>query len=176
MKKIALLLSVFFTLTAVAQVKQTVTKSNVIFRIKNMGVMTGGSFNGLVADIKFDPANLSASSIDAFVDARTIDTDNGLRDNHLKSTDYFDVDRYPKISMKSVSFKHKRAGNYTGIFNVTIKNKTKTVEVPFTYTADGSVANFEGSFRINRLDFGIGDTSMVLSNEATVSIKLETAK
>lgn len=176
MKKLLLAFTLFLTLTATAQVKQTVTKSNVIFRIKNLGVTTGGSFGGLAADIKFDPANLSASSIDAAVDARTIDTDNGLRDNHLKSTDYFDVDRYPKISMKSISFKHKKGNNYTGIFNVTIKDKTKTVEVPFTYTTSGSAANFEGSFQINRLDFGIGDTSMVLSNEATVSIKLETAK
>jgi len=176
MKNIFFALAIFFTLSATAQVKQTVSKSSITFKIKNMGINTSGNFTGLQADIRFDPANLGSSVIDASVDANTIDTDNGMRDTHLKSSDYFDVSRYPRISMKSVSFKHKSGDNYTGVFNVTIKDKTKTVEVPFTYYASGSMGYFEGSFKINRLDFGVGDKSMILSNEATISIQIETSK
>lgn len=176
MKNVFFVLAIFFTLSAAAQVKQTVTKSSITFKIKNMGINTGGNFSGLQADIRFDAANLASSVIDASVDANSIDTDNGMRDTHLKSADYFDVTRYPRISMKSVSFKHKSGDNYTGVFNVSIKDKTKTVEVPFSYYVSGSTGHFEGSFKINRLDFGIGDKSMILSNEATISIEIETSK
>ena len=78
-------------------------------------------------------------------------------------------------SMKSVSFKAKNASNYTGEFDVTIKGKTKRIEVPFTYVVNGSKAVFNGSFKINRLDFAIGDKSMVLANEVTVNLNVNTA-
>lgn len=159
-----------------AQSKQTVTKSTVTYEIKNMGINTHGTFGGLTADIKFDPQNLAASSIEAAMQTATLNSDNEMRDKHLKSEDYFDVAKYPKITMKSVSFKHKSGGNYTGIFNVSIKDKTKTVEVPFTYTESGSTALFKGIFTINRQDFGVGGSSMVLSKEATVTVEVETTK
>jgi polyisoprenoid-binding protein YceI len=78
--------------------------------------------------------------------------------------------------LKSVSFKHKNGGNYTGNFNVTIKDKTKLVEVPFTYTETGNTAVFNGSFKVNRSDFGIGGKNMILSDEATITVNTEISK
>src|ERR1700754_3337878 len=116
-----------------AQVKTTITKSAITFKIKNLGLNTSGNFNGLKADIQFKPADLAGSNIIASIDAASVNTDNTMRDDHLKGADYFDVATYPKITLKSVSFKHTSGDNYLGSFNVTIKDKTKLVEVPFTY-------------------------------------------
>lgn len=176
MKKYFLFIALLAITNAFAQVKHAVTKSTVTYEIKNMGINTHGSFGGLTIDIKFDAQNLPASSIEASIETATLNSDNEMRDKHLKSEDYFDIAKYPKITMKSVSFKHKSGGNYTGVFNVTIKDKTKTVEVPFTYTESGNTAAFKGNFTINRQDFGVGGSSMVLSKEATITIEVETTK
>ena len=166
----------FLVINSFAQVKTTVTKSAISFKIKNMGISCNGVFNGLQADVQFKPADLTGSSITASVETATVNTDNEMRDNHLKSADYFDVATYPKIMLKSVSFKHKSGDNYTGSFNVTIKDKTKLIEVPFTYTETGNTAVFNGSFKVNRRDFGVGGNSMVLADEATVAINTEISK
>ncbi|WDF55032.1 YceI family protein [Mucilaginibacter sp. KACC 22063] len=176
MKKYILITLMLAATVAFAQVKQTVTRSSVKYQIKNMGINTDGVFGEVAADIRFDDAHLNTSSIDASIDAASINSENNMRDNHLKSNDYFDVQKYPKITMKSVSFKRKSAGNYTGVFNVTIKDKTKSIEVPFTYTEKGEAAVFKGSFKINRQDFGVGGKSLMLSNEATITIEVETNK
>lgn len=137
--------------------------------------MSTGTIGGFEATILFDKDHLATSSIEASVNVNTINSESDMRDEHLKKEDYFDAEHYPKISIKSVSFKTKNASNYTGQFNVTIKGKTKLVELPFTYVVSGSTAVFKGSFKFNRLDFAIGDKSMVLSNEVTITLNVETA-
>lgn len=178
MKKTCLIVTAFIIIstTAFAQVKQVVTKSTVTYEIKNLGIKTTGKFTGLQADIIFDKANLAGSSIEANVDVSTIDSDNAMRDNHLKAEDYFDAEHYPKITMKSTSFKQKSGNNFVGIFNITIKGKTKLIEVPFNYAESANVALFKGSFKINRHDFNVGGKSMVLADEAIIDLIVETSK
>lgn len=177
MKRIYItLILAILTGSSFAQTKSTITRSVVTFKIKNLGINTSGSFNDLQASIQFKPADLGSSTIEASVNAGSINTDNGMRDSHLKGSDYFDVVNYPRVTMKSVSFKHKSGGNYIGNFNVTIKDKTKLIEVPFTYTESGNTAMFNGSFKINRADFGIGGKNMVLADEATVTVDTEISK
>lgn len=171
-----LLLATFFIPAAFAQTDQKATSSAVAFKIKNMGIGTEGKFGGLKANINFDKDHLDQSSIEASVDTRTLDSDNSMRDNHLKKEEYFDVEKYPEIRMKSVSFNHQKNENYTGIFDVTIKGKTKRIKVPFSYTENGSNNLFKGTFTINRSDFNIGGKSMVLADDALVAVTVETTK
>jgi polyisoprenoid-binding protein YceI len=159
-----------------AKAQNQVIRSSVSFKIKNLGISNDGSFKGLRANIHFNPANLGSSTIEATVDAATIDTDNADRDEHLKNEDFFDVLHYPKITLKSVSFKSKGGNKYVGSFNLTIKSTTKSVDVPFTYTDNGASANFTGTFKIDRTDFGIGSNSMILSDDATIAINADIGK
>lgn len=176
MKKIVIyIICICFSEFAFGQTKHRVTKSAVTYQVKNMGFMSSGTIAGFEATILFDKDHLATSSIEASVNTNVIDSDNEMRDEHLKKPEYFDTEHYPKIFMKSVSFKSKNASNYIGQFNVTIKGKTKLIELPFTYVVSGSTAVFKGSFKINRLDFAIGDKSMVLSNEVTITLNVETA-
>ncbi|MBK7883106.1 MAG: YceI family protein [Chitinophagaceae bacterium] len=90
--------------------------------IKNFGVKTGGDFGGLKGSINFNPANLSSSSFSVSVDAKTIDTDNSSRDEHLKEDEYLDVVKYPVITMKSTKITTSTvAGRYYMFANLTIK-------------------------------------------------------
>lgn len=178
MKKIsAILFLAIFSCFAFAQItKHIVTKSAVSFRIKNLGISVEGSFSGLKADINFDPAHLESSSIEASIQSNTVNTDNETRDQHLKSDSYFDAEKYPEIKMKSVSFKHNGGDNFTGTFDLTIKDKTNQVQVPFTYRENGNDGEFKGTLKIKRTDFGIGGRSMVMSNDVTISIDVSTSK
>jgi polyisoprenoid-binding protein YceI len=152
--------------TAFAQTK-SISNAKVSFEIKNLGIKTGGTIGGVQGTIAFDPAALATSKIEATADVNTINTDNDMRDEHLKKDDYFDVQKYPKISLSSVSFKKANGNSFTGQFNLTLKGKTKLVEVPFTY-ADNS---FKGSFKINRRDFAIGGNSMTMGDEVTINFE-----
>jgi len=163
-------------ITAFAQVKNNVTKSSITFKIKNLGIYTGGSLGTMQASVAFDPAKLAESKIEAVADATTLNTENEMRDNHIKNEDFFDVAKYPKITMSSLSFSRKNASNYVGRFNLTIKDKTKQVDVPFSFLPTAAGANLKGSFKINRSDFGIGGSTLTLADEAIITIEVETAK
>lgn len=174
MKKILLpALLIIIVTSAFTLAGSTVTRSAITFKIKNLGISTDGSFGGLQADVKFNPADLAGSSIQASVESATINTDNSSRDEHLRSEDFFDVAKYPKITLKSTSFKHRSGDNYTGKFDLTIKNKTQSVDIPFTAIQSNGATTFKGSFKINRRDFGVGSNSFTLSDEVIVSIDTE---
>ncbi len=172
----AIIILLTLSLAGFAQVKQTVTKSSVTFQIKNLGLNTTGSFGSLKADIQFDPANPGTSSIIASIDVNSINTDNDTRDEHLKSDSYFDAAKFPAINMKLISLKHKSGNNYSGLFNLTIKDKTNVVEVPFTYIETGNSGEFKGGFKIKRTDYDVGGSSMIMSNDVTLTIDVVTGK
>lgn len=176
-KKYLPLLFLLLTINcAIAQVKYTLTKATVTFQVKNMGFNTGGNINDVHTNILFDAANLNSSSIEASADMKSLNTGNDMKDEHLKSADYFDVATYPKITMKSVAIKHKKGNNYVGQFNVTIKNKTQLLDVPFTYTEIGNTADFDGILKLKRSDFGIGGSSMTMADDVTVNINVAASK
>jgi polyisoprenoid-binding protein YceI len=177
MKKFILpLLIIILTGTAFTTAQNTVTRSAITFKIKNLGITTGGIIGGLQASARFNPSDLATSSIGASVDVNTINTDNSTRDDHLKSDEFFDAAHYPKISLRSVSFRHRSGNNYTGQFNLTMKGKTKLVEIPFTYADKSNTIEFTGSFKLNRLDYSVGSSSMVMSDDVIVSIDVEAGK
>jgi len=177
MKNLLVSISLFLLLgTGVVNAQTSATRASVTFEIKNMGITTGGSLGGLVTKINFNPNNLDASTIEASVDVGNINTENSGKDEHLRSADFFDVARFPRMTLKSVALKHKRGNNYTGTFALTIKGKTKQIDIPFTYLDKGATAEFKGTFKINRLDFGVGSSSMILSDEVTVNLDCEEKK
>jgi polyisoprenoid-binding protein YceI len=147
--------------------------SKVQFVIKNFGIKTGGDFTGLKGNIKFAPENLSVSSIDVTVDANTIDTDNESRDGHLRQKEYFDVAAYKTIRFKSTKITVSTvAGRYYVFGELTIKGVTKPVEFGFGATPKDGGYVFDGTFRINRRDFGVGGSSISLSDNLTVSLSV----
>src|ERR1700761_676705 len=103
MKKLlsaAVVLVVIFT--TFCQGQNTVTHSAIVFKTKNMGIGVDGTIGGLQATVHFNAADVTTASIDASVEVSTLNSDNSLRDEHLKGDEFFDAAHYPKILIKSV--------------------------------------------------------------------------
>jgi len=148
--------------------------STLTFKIGNFGFDVNGSFSGFKGIINFDPQNMADSSFDVTIDAATVNTDNNLRDEHLRGASYFDVKNYPII--RFVSSKINSSGSsFTAYGKLTIKGKTKDISIPFTATSAANECQFNGSFKINRKDFGVGGTSTI-SNELEVSLNVVAKK
>jgi polyisoprenoid-binding protein YceI len=147
--------------------------SKVHFVIKNFGVNTGGDFTGLAGSIVFDPNNLATATFDVSVDASTIDTDIESRDRDMKKAEYFDVKTYPRMTFKSTKVTKTNKEDYLYMFgNITIKGVTKEIKFPFKATPKDGGYFFEGSFKLNRRDFGVGSSSMSLADELTVTLSV----
>jgi polyisoprenoid-binding protein YceI len=147
--------------------------SKVHFVVDNFGIATGGDFTGLTGTITFDPANPVNADFDVSVDANTVNTDITARDNHLRRAEYLDVKNYPKLSFKSTRITKTNKDDYLYMFgNMTIKGVTKEVKFPFTATAKDAGYLFEGSFKLNRRDFGVGGNSISLSDEVTITLSI----
>src|SRR5262245_23830011 len=115
--------ALFITAIAIGQTyKPADAGSKVRFVIKNFGINTGGTFEGLNGNITFDPASLSTASFDVSVDAKTVDTDMEARDNHLRKAEYFDVEKYPTLTFKSSKVTATNKPEYLYVFGtLTIK-------------------------------------------------------
>lgn len=148
----------------------------VTFKIKHsLGATAEGSFKGFVGSINFDPMNLASSSIKATIDTKTINTGLNLRDNIMRGDDYFDVEKYPRISMVSTKIeKTNKENEFIGYFNLTIKNITKNIKIPFIFTQTNNQGIFKGSFSINRNEYGVGGKSALLADIATIFITVNT--
>src|SRR5581483_11921432 len=84
-----------------AQYKPVDNKSSVHFKIKTFGISVNGVFTGLDGTILFDPVHPGDSKFDVSVDANSVNTDNSLRDSHLRKDPFFDVKNYPRIHFVS---------------------------------------------------------------------------
>ncbi len=170
----------FLTLTGFTYQPQntewTIVSSTVSFKIKNAGFTIDGKFGVVTGTILFDAVKSYSNSIEATIDSKSVNTGNDTRDEHLKKKEYFDVDTYPKINMKATLFGKEKDGTYKGYFKLTLKNTTKDVVVPFSFTETDGKGVFKGMFTINRLDYGIGESSMILSDNTTITMEINVVK
>jgi polyisoprenoid-binding protein YceI len=152
------------------------SESSVKFRIKNFGFNVTGTFTGLHGNIDFDPNNLAACHFDVSIEAKTINTGVDMRDNHLRKSEYFDVENYPQIKFVSVKISPSTKSGTLFIFGkLTIKNVTKDISFPFTATAKDNGYLFSGEFKINRRDFKVGGGSTI-SDNLTVMLSVMSKK
>jgi polyisoprenoid-binding protein YceI len=174
MRLILLALSFILTSWTGAEQLSAVDKdSEIKFRIKNLGVGVNGSFNGLEGKFEFDPHNLSSSTFEASIDVNSINTGINMRDNHLRSEDYFDVKNYPRIKFVSTKVvENDKEGNYVIYGKLTIKKTTKEISFPFTASPENGGIRFKGEFSLDRRDYKVGGYSMVLSDKLTVFLSV----
>jgi polyisoprenoid-binding protein YceI len=163
-KSILFILTVFISSGVFAQYKPAEQGSSVNFTIKNLGFGVDGTFKGLQGDITFDPATPSAAAFDVTLDASTVNTDNSLRDGHLKGESYFDVKNYPRIHFVSTKVSGGKNGVYDITGKLTIKKTTRVVSFPFSATPATDGFLFKGTFSINRKDYDVGGTSTISDN------------
>jgi polyisoprenoid-binding protein YceI len=116
--------------------------------------------------------------VTADIKSDTINTDNGMRDKDLHSEKFFDVQKYPDIKFQSTSVQ-RRGDDYVAIGNLTIKDVTKQVELPFTLTQaevrGKKKIGVEANLTINRLEYHVDydSTGTTVSKDVKIEIDLE---
>ncbi|TVP48108.1 MAG: YceI family protein [Mongoliibacter sp.] len=173
-KKIQLTLSLLLVILFISfsLVAQTIKPENPIqFKIKNAGITVDGTISDWMVEVDFDPKKLAQSSIQGTANPVSIETGIKLRDRHLQGREYFDVKKYPEIRLQSKSFKTNGKNTFIGIFELQIRAVKKEVEIPFSVANSEKQRKFKGEFVIDRLDFGLGEKSLVLSDEVRVYLE-----
>lgn len=160
--------------------------STVSFKIRHLVTNVTGHFRDFEGTIVYDAENPAGSSVEFTVQAASIDTANEDRDKHLRSPDFFDVEKFPVLTFKSTKVSKSKNGlDVTGEFSMHGVTKTITIPVevagPLTDPWGRTVAGFETNFTIDRKDYGIVWNKLldaggaVLGDEVKIHIAIEAA-
>ena len=176
------LMALLFSSGIVAQTKWTVDKahSHVKFSVSHMVVSeVEGSFKGFDGTIVASKENLSDAVVNFTVDVASVSTDNVNRDNHLKSDDFFNAEKFPKMTFVSKSMTLVGGNKYKLVGDLTMRDVTKTVEFDVTYggkiqTNDGGYkSGFKARATIDRTNFGVNFTGMLKAGGLAVGNDVE---
>ncbi len=111
-----------------------------------------GAFKGLKSELLFDENNLAASKLTATIDANTINTGNGMRNKHAKQG--LDAKTFSTVKFVSNAIT-KTASGYEASGNLTIKDITKQIKIPFTFTKAADGGAFVGTFSVKPADYNV---------------------
>lgn len=158
------------------------THSSVHFAVKHMVIsQTKGSFDNYKLNVETKGLNFENAKIELEIDVKSINTNMPDRDNHLRSADFFDVEKHPVIRFISESMTKLNDEDYLLKGNITVKDVTKPIEFKVTY--GGQVIDPWGNIRagftlesaIDRFDFGLTWNALIEAGSAMVgkTVKLQ---
>jgi len=165
------------------------THSHVEFAVRHLMISTvRGRFAAVSGTVRADDANPAAATVDVVIDAASIDTREAQRDAHLRSADFFDVERYPSLTFKSRRVDNVREGSFTLVGDLTIHGVTREVELEVL--AEGRVkdpwgserAGYTATTKIKRSDFGLNWNQVLeaggflVGDDIKITIELELVK
>jgi len=178
-----LALSVLLALAAVAHaelrpLKIDAVHSRVGFTASTLLFDVDGHFNRYEVQLDGDSSKLASARLKVSIDATSIDTGNGKRDEHLSSADFFDVKKYPRITFVSESI--TQSGNQLHVVGtLEMHGQKRKLAIPFKLVKGKNGSGVEstavkGRLVINRSDFGIGADSVAakISLEDDVTLDL----
>jgi polyisoprenoid-binding protein YceI len=159
------------------------------FSVKHLFTRVQGRFDQFEGTIDFSPEKPKAAKVSGTIRAASINTNNAKRDKHLRSDDFFDVEKYPTLSFESTGVREVEGdgGASAGVVegNLTIHGVTKPVVIEVEYIGQGADpwgnvrAGFTAELEINRKDYGLNwnevlETGGVLVGDIiTIQIDIE---
>lgn len=135
--------------------------TNVLFSVSHLVVSdVEGKFKSFDGSLESDKPDFSDANISFTVDVSSISTDNDMRDNHLKSDDFFNAAKFPQIKFVSTSFQPTGSNKYKLSGNLTIRDVTKPVVFDVTFggianAMGGTHSGFKAKTTINRFDYNL---------------------
>jgi polyisoprenoid-binding protein YceI len=164
--------------------------THVGFGVKHMMISTvHGAFKTFTGNVALNDADITKSKVHLEIDAGSITTDNDKRDEHLKSPDFFDVAKFPKLVFDSTNVQKTGPDSLNVTGNLTIKTVTRPVTLivtgltPDTKDPWGGVRRgATATAKINRKDFGLTWNKaleaggVVVGDEITLELEVELAK
>ena len=171
------ILVLFAVLSLNAQTKWSVDKahSKVQFTVTHLIISeVTGQFKSFDGNIESSKDDFTDAKIDFTMDVNSISTDNDARDKHLKSDDFFNAEKFPKITFKGKSIKKVDAKNYKLVGDFTIRDIT--IEITLDVVYNGSIkdpwgnikAGFKVKGEINRFDYNLKWNSLMEAGGAVV--------
>jgi polyisoprenoid-binding protein YceI len=151
------------------------------FSVKHLGVSTvRGAFTKVTGTAKHDPADPSKDSLEATIDANSVDTRVEMRDKDLRSPNFLDVQKYPTITFHSKQVKVVGPGKLQFAGDLTIHGVTKEVvldvdgpSAPIKDPWGNQRIGTSASTKITRQDFGVNGAPGVVGDEITITIDTE---
>jgi polyisoprenoid-binding protein YceI len=157
------------------------------FKVKHMMIANvKGSFSGLSGVLKLDGTDYTHSTVEASIPAASLTTGDDQRDLHLKSADFFDVEKFPTLTFKSTNIDSTGGPNYAVTGDLTIHGVTKTVTLTVEDVSEPSKdpwgnqrIGLSGSTKINRKDFGLAWNSaletggVLVGEEVTITLDVQ---
>jgi len=150
--------------------------SEITFKVKHLMITNvTGSFTKFDATLESSQEDFSDAKITFEADVDSISTNNEQRDGHLKSDDFFNAEKYPKLSFTSTEFKKVSGDEYKLIGDLTIRDVTKRVELDVEYSGTvtdpwGQVkAGFEINGKIQRKEFNLSWNAVTEAGGVVVS-------
>jgi polyisoprenoid-binding protein YceI len=143
-----------------------------------------GQFTTYTAEVHLDEDNIANTTARVEIDATSFDTGNEGRDNHVRSADFFEVEKYPKITFVSTSAERKSDDEFVLHGDLTIRDITKPVSIDFEQTGaavdpwGNFRVGFEGKAKIDRTDWGVsynaplGTGGLVISEKITLEFDI----
>ena len=151
------------------------------FAVKHLMVSnTKGSFNTFDGTVDYDLETKTLNSIEGYIEAASIDTNNDKRDDHLRNEDFFNVSQYPRITFRSTEV--RKTGDNTFIVEgkLTVLGVERDVSLPVTVNgpiegrSGGKIIGLECATVLNRRELGITNSpAAVIGDEVKVSIEAE---
>ena len=192
MLKKTVLLVLLFAVTVVAQVSTTKpypidnNHSTVGFSVPILGGLSQvkGKFTDFAIMVNNDEKDITKSSINVVIKATSVNTGIEARDRHLRTADFFDVEKFPEITFKSERIE-KKGKQFVAYGPLTMRGVTKQIALPFTITGTYKNPNtnkmsvgYSAKMVLNRRDFGINysrnDNPTFVGDNITVEIELVT--
>ncbi|WP_454062656.1 YceI family protein [Candidatus Nitrospira salsa] len=182
---VSILLSATWASAEMSKWKIDHDHSTVGFQVKHMVVSsTKGKFLDYTGVVEMDPEAKEFKTIEATIQTKSVFTDHEKRDEHLRSPDFFNVEKYPTMTYKMKSYK-KTGDTYTAIGDITLRGVTKelTLEGTFNGVAKDPWGNmragFTGDGTLNRKDFGMEFSKMLdngglmVGDEVKIMLEIE---
>jgi polyisoprenoid-binding protein YceI len=159
------------------------------FKVRHMGLIeVPGFFRDFTGEVNFDAKDVSKSTVTFKAMTTSVDTGVAARDKHLRTADFFEVEKYPEMTFKSTKVEKKGKGwIVTG--DLTMKGVTKSVTIPFQIAGwlpagerSGMKMGIAGETTINRRDFGVNWGNNLpsgipaVSDEVKVVLQIEAGK
>ena len=154
------------------------------FSVRHMGISTvRGTFTKTSGVLKYDPADLSKSSLDATIETKSVDTRVEMRDNDLRSPNFFDVEKYPTITFKSKHVEANGDGKLKVTGDLTIHGTTKEVVLdvdgpsnPVKDPKGNLHMGASATTKVNRKDFGVSGAPSMVGDDVEITIDTELVK
>ena len=153
--------------------------SRLSYGVTHLGIAESeGNFKTFDAKITSSKEDLSDAVIEVTADVASINTDNEMRDKHLKGADFFDAEKYPTLTFKSTSFKKVSGKNYKVTGDLTLHGVTKAVTLNAVFNgtttnpmSKKTLAGFKFTGTIKRSDFAIAAATpaAMLGDEVTIT-------